>query len=231
MVFNFLSRHDSATSSVAPSTRTVERTPTSAEQIAALSHRVEGLTAQSALNQELCQQLSADLVAKETEHAQQATLISGLQDLVRKSDDKHSSQIALLQQVVAGLSGESSAKQQASSSLERRLSLARSVATRHENTAAEYRSMAEQLDEFWSAKCQQLEEENSIFRASHSEQVSQIEMLHSSLQVSLASQQASHQSQLEVLQSAHETALAELTTDFQSKLSTVRAAHDAELIS
>jgi hypothetical protein len=229
MVFNFLSRHDSATSSVAPPTRKVERTLTSTEQIAALSHRVEELTMHSELNQNLCQQLSNDLVAKESERNQQNTLISGLQELVRKSDDKYSSQAALLQQVIAGLSGESSAKQQAIHSLERRLSLARSVATRHENTATEYRSMAEQLDELWSAKYRQLEEENSIWRASHSDQVSQIETLHSSLQVSLASQKASHDTQIEVLQSAHETALAELTADFQSKLSTVRAAHDAEV--
>jgi hypothetical protein len=178
MVFNFLSRHDSATSSVAPPTRKVERTLTSAEQIAALSHRVEELTMQSELNQNLCQQHFNDLVAKESERDQQNTLISGLQELVRKSDDKHSSQVALLQQVIAGLSGESSAKQQAIHSLERRLSLARSVATRHKNTATEYCSMAEQLDEFWPDKCRQLEEENRIFRASVDHQQSRIEILH-----------------------------------------------------
>jgi hypothetical protein len=141
--FRRLTKHGSATSSPAPSTRTAERPLTPAQQIVNLQYRVGELTTQSSLNQALCPQLLKDLLDNQAELAQQTTLNTQLQAFIRESDGKHSSQVALLQQVVQSLSRDPSDKQQTIGHLERHLSYAQSVATRLERTVAEYHTNRE----------------------------------------------------------------------------------------
>jgi hypothetical protein len=202
MPFNFLTRHDSATSFPAPSTRTTQPHI----DIKSLLNRNEELSMQSTLNQELFSAAHKELLNKQTENHEAKLLIAALKNTIRQSDASHACEISSLETENQAL-------------VKKLSNLGAATALREETLRAENKELVEQVGQLRDKNAGR-EKAMGEFRSQStalSAYCSELEVGHNTLHTEMEALKVSHEAQLASLQASHNTEVENATAGLTQK--------------